>query len=677
MPFLIRQFSGSANVRVPEIDSLWHDLLDAVPAMIWISDAEGRLLHANSAWLNATGITVEHYDPKAAWVLVHPDDHARLSEAAGIFTGQPTSFEYRMRQAEGHYRWVLERIQPWLDKTGEQLGFIGSAIDIHRQKEHEHTLAITARRQTSLGHFSRVAMQQELPAVVNHEALRLLCEHLQLPAAFLILKGYDAPSATVVATIGLLPDCPPPRLAPVPMNGLNLRYPQDDTAFPVELSWLRENGWCEALSVPLDPEHPDLGCMVGLRELIGDGPIGPLDYARDLVGILALAHTWERAQRKLLQGEERAHQVQKMEAVGLLAGGVAHDFNNLLTAIRCFAELLRDDITDGGQRARIDDILHASSRASYLVRQLLSFSRQDVAQPEPLDLNTVVDDLRGFIRSLLSEHIAIAFELNKGPAWCQADRKQLEQVLFNLCLNARDAMVTDGTLTLRVTVDPDTRRVRLSVTDTGTGIPVDVRAKLFQPFYSTKSRGRGTGLGLATSLGIVRSFGGDITYETQLGRGTVFYLDMPEIADPLVAHQQNVSTRSPHRTARILLVEDDELVRAVTEMMAQSLGHQVTSFADSREAYKWAKTYGLMEIDLLVTDIVMPGMNGHQLSHVLYELKPELCVLYMSGYVDDEVALEAMSRPGVYFLPKPFSSEEFSMKLAAALQQAVAANILN
>ncbi len=416
MPFFIRQSSDSGNAGVPGIDSVWHDLLDAVPAMIWISDLKGRLLHANSAWMTATGMTVADYDHAAAWVLVHPDDHSRLMEAADVFTGQPTSFEYRLRHADGVHRWVLERIKPWLNKTGDHLGYIGSAINIQRQKEHEQLLANTALRQTSLSSFSRVAMQQGLPSVVNHEALRLLCEHLHLPAALLISKDNDEASATVVATTGLPPGCPPPVLAPVPLSGLVLDYPLGDIAFPVEPGWLRENGWAEAISVPIDPEHPELGCMVGLRDHAGDGPIAPLRYARELVGILAIARTWERAQRKLVQGEERACQVQKMEAVGLLAGGVAHDFNNLLTAIHCFAELLRDDLTDTGQRTRIDDILHASSRASHLVRQLLSFSRQDVAQPESLDLNTVVDDVRGFIRSLLSEHITIAFELNADPA---------------------------------------------------------------------------------------------------------------------------------------------------------------------------------------------------------------------------------------------------------------------
>jgi CheY-like chemotaxis protein len=362
-----------------------------------------------------------------------------------------------------------------------------------------------------------------------------------------------------------------------------------------------------------------------------------------------------------------------MEAVGLLAGGVAHDFNNLLTAIRCFAELLRDDLQVPEQQARVDDILHASSRASHLVRQLVAFSRQELSQPEPVELNSLVDSLRGFIRSLLSEHIRINVELCVQPAWCRADSKQLEQVIFNLCLNARDVILTEGVLTLRVSCSEDStaqiRRVQLSVGDTGGGIPEAVQVKLFQPFHTTKAPGRGTGLGLATSLGIIRSFGGDLTYETELGKGTVFHIELPEIEDPLAGYVEDIAVgTAPTAGVRILLVEDDDLVRAVTQMMATSLGHHVTAYSDSREACAWAEQTGLADIDLLLTDIVMPGLDGHGLSKRLRQIKPTLKVFYMSGYVDDPATMAAMAKPGVFFLAKPFSSDEFSRKLTATLQ---------
>ncbi len=671
MPFCPRAPKASPGAESPPVDAGLRFVLNASPGMVWLSDTQGRLLHFNEAWATATGLKLEACKPDAAWNLVHPDDRERLSAASGVFSGTPTSFEYRLKQANGFYRWVVERVQPWRNEAGQALGYLGSVLDIQDQKEHEHRLALITLRQTSLTCFSRVALEQTTSDEINREALRLLCEHLVLDAGLLVLRDSQDETFHVSAHRGLPEGGEPPVLRIQSVTEATLDYPQDKETFPLDEDWMQAQAWAEGVAIPVDPQNPQVGWLVGLRAIEGRNPIGPLHYARDLASILAIAHARYRAQLKLREGEERAQQVQKMEAVGLLAGGVAHDFNNLLTAIRCFAELLRDDLPDPDQRARVDDILHASSRASHLVRQLLAFSRQDVTQIETLDLNTLVDDLRGFIRSLLSEHVRIEVELAEAPAWCRADSKQLEQVLFNLCLNARDVMITDGVLTLRVRAGqegPDgARRVRLSVSDTGPGIPPEVRARLFQPFYSTKARGRGTGLGLATSLNIVRAFGGDLTYETEMGKGTVFHLDLPEIEDPLIAYDQAQAEAMEQRPAHLLLVEDDDLVRSVTCMLAESLGHRVTVFGDSLAACAWATETGLRDIDVLVTDIVMPGMNGYALSRRLREVKPDLRVFYMSGYVDDASTLEAMEQPGVFFLSKPFSSQDFAAKLAAAL----------
>ncbi|MFA6289529.1 MAG: ATP-binding protein [Opitutaceae bacterium] len=672
MPFFITQAEKAETGERPKIDDDWRAFLDTVPAMVWLSDAQGRLLYVNEAWRTTTGLDLKTFHLVDVWTLVFPEDRERLRQASAGFNGEAASFEFRLRQANGTFRWTHERVKPWLHADGRLLGYMGSAIDVHTHKEHERRLAIIALRQTSLTHFSRLAMVQTSVEEVNREALRLFCEHLSLPGGLLFLQEEEAGPLRLAATHDLDPTSEPPLFAAGTPTGVTLDYPEDAAAFPVPEEWLAKHGWDVGVAVPVDPQAPHVGWIVGLRSEEGGPSTGMLHYAHDLAGILAITHARHRTQAKLREGEERALVVQKMEAVGLLAGGVAHDFNNLLTAIRCFAELLREDVTAPDQRMRIDDILHASSRATHLVRQLLAFSRQEMPQAEALDLNTLLDNLRGFIRSLLSEHVRIEIKPGEHPAWCQADGKLLEQVIFNLCLNARDVMPTDGVLTLSVSSGPDgpdgARRVRLSVADTGAGIPMEARGRLFQPFFSTKARGRGTGLGLATSLGIVRSFGGDLTYESTLGQGTVFFIDLPEIADPLAEYLETPAEPGERSRARIMLVEDDELVRSVTRMLAESCGHEVTSFGGSLEALAWATETRLAEIDLLVADIVMPEMNGHELSLRLREIKPTLKLLFMSGYVDDVSALRAMSQPGVFFLSKPFSSEEFTTKLAAALE---------
>ena len=676
MPFYRPQVPPSLRIAAITPNPEYLSYVEDSPALLWLSDPHGDLIHANANWRNFTGVSVAQYRRSDVWEFVHPDDRERLSLLAQSLGTESVAYEFRQKRADGTYRWMHERVRPWLTNDGALAGYISNTIDIQEQKEREANLTILALRQTSLTQFSRRVIENDDLESLHAEALGLICEHLSVPAAVLVFQALEDGPLAVLGTHGLDPGSPAPQLSGQPLSSSTSEWPADEDAFPLSQDWLQQENWAEAVSISLDPRQPSLGCIVALRRQPQPVPIGPLHYIRDLAGILHVAHTRIRSQAKSQETATRSLQAQKMEAVGLLAGGVAHDFNNLLTAIRCFADLLLDDLSDPGQRSKVEDILHASSRASHLVRQLVSFSRQEAAHPEPTDLNTIIDSLRGFLRSVLSEHVKIQIDLCEQAAWCHVDGKQLEQIIFNLCLNARDVMPADGTLSLSVSHRTDAadgkRLVRLSVADTGPGIPEAVREKLFQPFYSTKPKGRGTGLGLASSLEIARSFGGTLTYETELGKGTVFHIDLPEIADPLadeLGFESGLDSACNQAAAgvRVLLVEDDELVRAVSRLLAESLGHTVLAFGDSLEASQWAEETRLESIDLLITDIVMPGLNGYELSKRLYAIKPELKVLFMSGYVEDASTIKAMSQPGVFFLSKPFTGQTFAAKLAETL----------
>jgi PAS domain S-box-containing protein len=671
MPYFLRQLAPAADSPPTAFDPAWGQFIDTVPVMMWLADCSGQVLYVNESWRQFAGLRPGPRFTQQMEELVHPEDRPRLAGAGAARVGGSTAFEFRLRRGGGEYRWVLERIRPWRDARGTLLGYIGSAIDVHEQKRHEQRLSLIALRQTSLACFGRFILEQRDSGTVATEALRLFCEHLRLPAGLLLRPAEEDGPPRVAFARGMDAETAV-KLVTVPASGAALHFPEDE-GFPLPAEWMAAEGWTYGMAVPVDPLAPARGFFIGVAREEPD-PLPSLHYARDLAAIYAVAETRERAERRLREGSDRALQLQKIEAVGLLAGGVAHDFNNLLTAIRCFAELLRDDLEGEAQRSRADDILHAASRASHLVRQLLAFSRHEVVQPEPVDLHTLVDNLRGFIRSLLSEHVRVEFELSDQSCWCQADPKQVEQVLFNLCLNARDAMLVEGVLTVAVGPGPASPEggsfVRLSVRDTGPGISPEVCGRLFQPFFTTKPRGRGTGLGLAASRAIAREFGGELSYETELGRGTVFHLDLPCIVSPLdrpPLDEEQIAARPAGRS--ILLVEDDDLVRAVTLLLAESLGHKVVAFGDSREALAWAEAGGLASVDLLMTDIVMAGMSGHVLASRLRALRPTLLVLYMSGYVDDEATRAAIAQPDVVFLAKPFSHAELAARLDTVFGQ--------
>ena len=370
--------------------------------------------------------------------------------------------------------------------------------------------------------------------------------------------------------------------------------------------------------------------------------------------------------------EARLRQAQRMEAVGRLAGGIAHDFNNLLTVIRGYGELIRSEAAErDADTTDADELIRAADRAAALTGQLLAFSRRGVLQPRVLDPAAVVGDLTPMLRRLLGDHVALRAARPDQPVHVRMDRSQLEQVVVNLAVNARDAMPDGGDLTVSVErVERPAEGVgpvaRISVTDTGIGMDESVRDQIFEPFLTTKSPGAGTGLGLPTVLGIVHEADGRIACESAPGHGTTFRIDLPAVEPPAPGAEARPDVSAPEGKGRVLLVEDQPAVRQVAARMLASLGYLVAEAADGIDAL--AQLDREPALDILVTDVTMPGMLGPDLARRAVERRPGLPVLLITGYVGDGRA--AVDAGPFHVLAKPFDVGALARAVRTAIDDA-------
>jgi len=420
--------------------------------------------------------------------------------------------------------------------------------------------------------------------------------------------------------------------------------------------------------------------MGGDRQLTGrkrDGTFLPVEVGLSHFvspsGPMSVASVVDVSRQRLMEAQLR--QGQKMEAIGRLAGGVAHDFNNILTAILGFGELAQLDLAPGHPaRARVDEILKAAERAAELTRQMLAFSRQQVLRPRPLDLNKVVEGTRAMLDRLIGADVRIEARLDPGARAVLADPTQIEQVLLNLAMNARDAMPDGGVLTIETAnalfdeayVGAHAPAVPglyvlLAVSDTGAGMDETTRSRVFEPFFTTKPEGKGTGLGLSMVYGIVKQSGGFIWLYTEPGQGTAFKVYLPAVDRPEAPDAGRESPAdSPAGAATVLLVEDQPGVRALTRELLERNGYTVLEAPDG------AGRHG-GPIDLLVTDVVMPGMGGRELAQRLRALRPETRVLFMSGYSSGAFASRGTLASDVELLEKPFTAQALLLAVRKAL----------
>ena len=396
------------------------------------------------------------------------------------------------------------------------------------------------------------------------------------------------------------------------------------------------------------------------------------------VNRFAVAFSDVTAQRKT---EERLRVAQRMESIGRLAGGIAHDFNNLLSVIINYAGFAVSDLNETDSlRGDLTEIRKAADRAATLTKQLLAFSRRQVLRPQVIDLNKIVGGMEGMLRRLLGEDIALSIVLAMDLGKVMADPGQVEQVVMNLAVNARDAMPNGGKLTIETAnaeIDEASMgqyaaakpgpHVRLSVTDTGCGMDDKTRTQLFEPFFTTKATGKGTGLGLATVYGIVQQSGGTIRVRSEPGQGTTFTVLLPRAL--LVSEPVERTTADATRAAAgetVLIVEDEEAVCALAKRILSRAGYTVLTAASGSEALAiFERQQGC--IRLLLTDVIMPGMNGKELADRLVQLYPNLRVLYMSGYTDEAIVNRGVLDPGTHFLGKPFIPAELTRMVRQVL----------
>jgi signal transduction histidine kinase len=413
-----------------------------------------------------------------------------------------------------------------------------------------------------------------------------------------------------------------------------------------------------------------------LAERVGNQIAGAIAKAQ-----LFIEH--ERSEIEKASLLEQLRQSQRIEAVGRLAGGVAHDFNNILTIIKGFSQLSLRKLKEGNPlRENIEEIEKATERAKNLIRQLLAFSRRQVMEMHVLDLNLVLWDLDKMLRRLIGENIELITFLAEDLGRVKTDPGQVEQAMMNLAINAQDAMPKGGKLTIEtanveldevyarrhIAVKPG-RYVLLSVSDTGVGMTPEVRDRAFEPFFTTKEMGKGTGLGLSTVYGIVKQSEGNIWVYSEPGQGTTFKIYFPRVDEPLEKLKEKVLGEEPLRGEEtILVVEDEEKVRELAVRILMDHGYKVLEAPQGSDALLFCEQYK-DPIDLMITDVVMPGMSGSELAKRLEPLHPQMRVLYMSGYTDNAIVHHGVLEKGVNYIQKPFTMKGLTKKVREVLDK--------
>ncbi len=625
---------------------LLHDLMDNVPDGIYFKDRELRFVRANRAFATAVDAQPAELTGRRLSELLPKSPIVREIEAREfdlVLRGRTTVDVIREHRFGDRHYWFSETKAPIRGKYGEIIGLVGISRDVTDRVETQVALITSEERLRRQSHILKAILEgMGEGVVVADEAGRFLLFNSQ--AEKLLGTGARSVSAERWAeTYGLfMLDQKTP--LPVAQNPL-LRAMAGEVVAETEVFVKNRSVDGQTVAILATP----------LRDS-ENGVSGGIALIRDVT-----------EQRRL---EKQFLRSQRMDAMGRLAGGVAHDFNNLLAVIQSYAALLLEQLpADGQMHDDVEQMLLAATRASNLTKQLLTFGRRQVGQPRAVQLNDVVSDMEKMLSRIIGEHISLVTELGPALGSIRADVGQLEQIVINLTINARDAMPDGGILTIRTyqTSVDGAEFVALKVSDDGIGMSEDTRQRIFEPFFTTKEVGKGTGLGLSTVYGIVHQGGGQIAVESELGSGTAFTILLPCVeAAAVEAPTGSQPLASDNATATILLVEDDPAVRRVAARILRERGYSIMECDGANQARRWCGELG-STIDLLLTDVVMPEVGGTALAEELCSSYPRMRVLYMSGFPRTSQAYEDFVAGNKPFIEKPFTPATLLAKVREVL----------
>jgi two-component system cell cycle sensor histidine kinase/response regulator CckA len=633
----------NAQEEAHEREERFRQLAENIDEVFFISDAQYKeTLYINPAYEKIWGRSRQSlYDNPASFMdPLPPEDRIRLQDYVGrIQHGEtPGRLEHRVIHQDGSVRWVISHAVPIFNEQGEVYRITGIALDITESRKAQLALEESVER-------FRMLTDASFDAISVAQDGRIY----EVNQGFLQIFGYD-------------------RVEEVVSRRITDFYAEESRAEAEQRIATNGEGSYEFVGERKDGKKILIEATARMQ--FTDGKASRITALRDVT------------ERRALENQFR--QAQKMEAVGRLAGGVAHDFNNLLTVILSYTDMLIEGVTPKDPRAEdLDQIRKAALAAAALTRQLLAFSRQQVIEPRLLELNEVVSSSVKMLQRLIGEDVELTTALVSEPLTLMIDPGQLEQVIMNLAVNARDAMPTGGKLTLETTsVTMDAEYVRdhwpthvgrfamLAISDTGCGMDEATRSRIFEPFFTTKGLGKGTGLGLATVYGIVKQSNGFVWVYSEPEHGSTFKIYLPLVEAPAEPFAGKIEQTAPTGgTETILLAEDAAAVRVAVRQSLERFGYTVIEAPNGAVALSAAEH--TRTIDLLLTDVVMPEMSGRELAERFTQIRPNTHVLFMSGYTDDAIIRHGVLRPGTAYIQKPFSAELLANKVREVLDSRV------